>query len=107
MSKEHESLVEKYSDKKILGELLGTEIKEIYVEEILYNVFGIKSEKTPDLIAFDSEDNIYVGEIKGRFNTRNKYKAEKQVQTYHNILKRNNIESKRFIICGDYECLFD
>lgn len=95
----HDRLVNKYSKKSNI-DFINEDIYMVVKEQPLCDTFGIRSYKTPDLIYF-GEENIYVGEIKGRCTNRNIQSAEEQVYGYYDVLLSNGIDTMPFIILGD------
>ena len=106
-SRQHDKLVNKYKDETYLSNFLNHDLHHIYTEMKLTDSLHIDSPKTPDIIAFDDKDCIYVGEIKGRYSQRNVRKATNQVSNYYSIIARRvDAEVTPFIVVGNYREVF-
>lgn len=106
-SRQHEKLVNQYKDETYLSNFLNTELHDVYTEMTLSESLNINSPKTPDIIALDDNECIYVGEIKGRYTPRNVTKATNQVSKYYNIIARRvDVDVIPFIVVGNYREVF-
>ena len=103
MEQKHNKIVDYYTNIKNIH-FIPEQIYEVVPDSPLNITFDIESYKRPDLIYF-AEYNIYLGEVKGRKNTRNKYNAEKQVLEYYDILKSNGIDTIPFTVLDYYASL--
>ncbi|NOQ38317.1 hypothetical protein GQ472_05505 [archaeon] len=107
MTSKHEKLVKDYSEPHILRQSLQyfcdvPQIIEVYTEQSLREIFGIDSDKLPDICAITENDYIYVGEVKGKYLNNNVKKAQKQVIRYMKTIRDEGWNCTGFIIVGYY-----
>ena len=97
MASKHEKLVKDYSEPHMLRRSLQyfcdvPQITEVYTERSLRDIFGINSDKLPDICAITENDHIFVGEVKGNYIERNIEKAQKQVIRYITTVRDGNAQ---------------
>ncbi len=107
MTSKHEKLVKDYSEPHMLRRSLQyfcdvPQIIEVYTERSLRKIFGINSDKLPDICAITENNHVFVGEVKGNYFEMNIKKAQKQAIGYVNIIRESGWECTGFIIVGFY-----
>jgi len=121
MTSKHERLVLDYSEPHRLRQSLQyfcdvPQITEVYTEKSLREIFGIDSDKLPDICAIaennhaipknnyaiTKDNHIYIGEVKGKYLNNNVKKAQKQVIKYITTVRDAGWNCTGFIIVGFY-----